>query len=245
MSIENKTPLCFYLHHNGDWAYFFINEWPDANHHRNGFTLTINSNYGCWGSGWSHPGESWKSFLTKSNDPYLMGNFERKVFQSDLFEQRVIKDIKRHVKDGTVPAKLGKLAIKEVEDSCRNYDGKQVVHQLYRESEHFVKVYPDGEAFSLGDDHTPMLRGFFNYLWPHFIKHVKELEADKSLLSPEENSSKSTDSTLVKLEKIKAYSEEELGDWSGVQPDHLPGSLYALGVVLQMVEEAIACQKLA
>ncbi len=69
------------------------------------------------------------------------------------------------------------------------------------------------------------------------------LGGNQSSIKSATNEPFSKESTLDKLEKIKAYAAEELGDWSGVHPEHLPDSLYSIGVILEMVEEAIECEK--
>lgn len=180
MVIENKTPTCIYIHHEGDYAYFFINEWPEARHHRNGFTLTINSGWGCWGTGWDSPGEDWKEFLTTANDEYLMGKLGPRVFQADVFEKRLIQNVEQEVKEGFIQAKLGKQVIAEVKKYCSDYTGEAFMHELYYNSKYFRQVYQDGEIFGLGNEYKPELKGFFTRMWPLFVNHIKSELLPKS-----------------------------------------------------------------
>lgn len=178
MSVERKAAVCYEVRNEGEWGTFYVREGVRlkdpliGGEDRHWVELSCHTAFGDVGHSWPNTGGDAQWFLSKLSEDYLLGKLwgaELQVFDLD----DALVDAREHIRTARREGSISKDKAREL---TQRFDPDEIItHEQFQEL-----IYCDSFLTELlweagcGKVQNHQATGFWNKLWPEFIKGLNE-----------------------------------------------------------------------
>lgn len=175
-TIKKTSAEVYEVWADGEFACIAI-QCHNFSENRNAGRIMIHSTYGAWGYCWGSTGPLFKEFLCKLDCAYTAVKFGAKdVFDETATLEAMIADLRENLEIEKFPYSTEFYeAIGFIQDRIKNPEGSFETW-FYNSSDDYIIYNHFGYGMDLPMRHNPcpQFKGFWDQLWPLFIKQIKD-----------------------------------------------------------------------
>lgn len=172
-----STADCYLVQNRGEHGRFFLTEGYSKNPgERNGHywcVLACHTAFGTVGYTWGSMGSPAAKFLGSLNKSYALGKLfgdKEQIFCVD----EAVKQMKASLLDSRRQRDIDRDEAREAFDTLRYLDNEHEWHAAVMNNTIMYEKACDGGRFGMVIN--PQAEGFWEYLWPDFIKQLTHIE---------------------------------------------------------------------